>query len=275
MRDAMAPPDVPDGPAWPANKAVYPTSLRRYLECPHRCRLEYVDRVPVPEPAWDPVLEKGNALHKLMERHAWNIWKQRQSSINEKLFVGYRLPAMRYPSQEQRNRDIREVLEWSQSALAYLTGQPTEFLCVEFYKPRVWERSSHPNPLRIGAKADVVVKRRDHIGAYIEIIDYKTGKNREFTGLTPLLSRIALRDLLHLHLPDGEHPRSIFTYLWLESGEIQRIELEWGYLLGQWNVIGKQIDTMLAERTWPMRPSRRCRWCPYFNTACSPDLRGT
>lgn len=275
MGDAMAPPDSAQAPAWPAKKPVYPTSLRRYLECPHRCRLQYVDRVPVPEPAWDRVLEKGNALHKLMERHAWNLWKQRQKSINEKLFVGYKLPAMRYPFQEQRDQDIRDVLEWSRRACAYLKEQPTEFLSIEFYKPRVWERSSDPTPLGIGAKADVVVKRRDSVGPYIEIIDYKTGKNREFTGHAPLLSRIALHDLMLRHLPNGDHPRSIFTYLWLESGETQCIDLEREYLLEQWKVVGKQIDDLLGERTWPMRPSRRCRWCPYFNTACSPDLRGT
>lgn len=271
----MALPDRSDGPAWLASRAVYPTHLRRYLECPRRCRLEYVDRVPIPDPAWDPVLEKGNVLHKLMERHAWALWKRGQTSVDAQSFIAYKLPTVRYPTLEQRDHDIRQVLEWSRGALAYLTVEATEFLCVEFYKPRVWERSSHPTPLRIGAKADVVVKRHDRIGPYIEIIDYKTGKNREFTGHTPLLSRIALRDLMLLHLPGGDCPRSIFTYLWLESGEIQRIELEWSYLLEQWKVVGKQINDLLAERTWPMRPSRRCRWCPYLNVACSPDLRET
>ena len=46
------------GPRWNRNKGIYPTSLRRYLECPRRCRLEYIDRIRYERP-WDRAMEVG------------------------------------------------------------------------------------------------------------------------------------------------------------------------------------------------------------------------
>ena len=262
-----------DGPLWPRTKAIYPTSLRRYLECPHRVRLEYIDKVPIEPPAWDPVLEKGNAVHQIMETIGGHIRRNRPIPDYIRKRAETLLPASEYAFEALRRHDVEDVLAWSRFALRYLRRQPTRVLLIEHYKPQklLGERF---NQVQVGAKADIVVRREDQHGPYIEIIDYKTGRNREFLIHTPILSRIALRDIIKTQLPGSRFPRSIFTYLWLASGEIDQIVLDEEYLLHQWEEVGSQLDALLAEEIWPPQPSPRCRWCPYYRHACTPDLSG-
>lgn len=262
-----------DGPLWPRSKAIYPTSLRRYLECPYRVRLEYVDRVAVEPPAWDPVLEKGNAVHKLMETIGGHLKRNRPIPDYIRKQAERLLPADHYAFAEQRHHDIEDVLRWSRSALRYLRGQPTHILVIEHFKPQKLTGTTF-DKVQVGAKADIVVRREDALGPYIEIIDYKTGRNREFLSHTPILSRIALRDVVKHELPGSRFPRSIFTYLWLESGEIQQIDLDEAFLLEQWDEVSRHLEDLLTEQIWPTSPSHRCRWCPYYKKACTPDTSG-
>ena len=263
-----------DGPRWPRSRAIYPTSLRRYLECPHRVRLEYIDKVAIEPPAWDPVLEKGNAVHKIMESIGGHIRRNRPIPNYVRQRAEQLLPASKYPFEAVRQHDIEDVLAWSRAALRYLRRQPTRILVIEHYKPQRLTEERFAN-VQVGAKADIVVRREDQFGPYIEIIDYKTGRNREYLSHTPILSRIALRDIIKSELPGARFPRSMFTYVWLESGEIQQIDLDEEFLLFQWDEVSKHLEDLLDEETWPLSPSPRCRWCPYYRRACTPDLSGT
>ena len=262
-----------DGPRWPRSKAIYPTSLRRYQECPHRVRLEYIDKVAIDPPAWDPVLEKGNAVHKIMETIGGHIRRNRPIPDYIRKRAEQLLPASEYAFEALRQHDVEEVLGWSRSALRYLRRQPTRILVIEHYKPQKLTGEKFEK-VQVGAKADIVVRREDQHGPYIEIIDYKTGRNREFLTHTPLLSRIALRDIIKTELPGSKFPRSMFTYLWLASGEIDQIDLEQDYLLYQWEEVCGQLEDLLEETVWEPRPSPRCRWCPYYKRVCTPDLTG-
>lgn len=272
--DNAAASSPPDGPRWPRSKAIYPTSLRRYLECPYRVRLEYIDRIPIEPAAWDPVLEKGNAVHKIMETIAGHLKRNRPIPDYIRKMVERLLPAAEYAFAAQRQQDIEDVLAWSRSAYRYLRRQPTTILVIEHFKPQRMVGTTFAG-IQVGAKADIVVRREDRSGPYIEIIDYKTGRNREFLGHTPILSRIALRDVLKREIPGTQYPRSVFTYLWLESGEGQHIELDEAFLLHQWADVSRQLGDLLDEQSWPPSPSHRCRWCPYYRKACTPDLSGT
>ncbi|MBA2759660.1 MAG: PD-(D/E)XK nuclease family protein [Chloroflexia bacterium] len=260
------------GPRWNRNKGIYPTSLRRYLECPHRCRLEYVDKVPYDLP-WSRAMEVGNALHKVMEQIAIALHnRQEPPPISAfRSWVGEMLPADRYDDQDQRARDIENVLEWTARGTAYITRGDSEVLIVEHYSPRRWDDLGDLGSVLLGAKADVVVRRHDEAGAYIEIIDYKTGHNREYTQFTPILSAIALKRRIRFALRQPREPRIVFTYIWFEKDEFDERWLTAEAKRHQWEELRPILVRMVHEEDWPKQPGYRiCKFCPYYNTECFP-----
>lgn len=263
------------GPRWNRSKGIYPTSLRRYMECPHRCRLEYIDRVRYEQP-WTREIEVGNALHKVMERTA-NSLRSRQVPAPAQSFrrwVGDMLPAHRYDDQQERAADIDNVLEWAEQGEGYLSDGEADILLVEHYTPRRWTDSGELGSVLLGAKADVVVKRHDEHGPYVEIIDYKTGRNRHHTQFTPLLSRIALKRRIQAVLRQQRAPRVVFTYLWFRYDEVDERWMTANEMHQQWGELHRILVRMVNEETWPKRPNpKMCHYCPYFNTECFPNAQ--
>jgi len=180
------------GVRWNRNKGIYPTSLRRYLECPRRCRLEYIDQVRYERP-WDRAMEVGNALHKLMERIG-NTLKRRQAPAPTVTFRGLvesLLPEREYADSQIRAADIDDVLHWAAVGETYINDGDAQVLIVEHYDPRRWV-GQELGSVMLGAKADVVIRRRDADGPYLEIVDYKTGRTATTPSSRRCSSRIAL-----------------------------------------------------------------------------------
>jgi hypothetical protein len=257
---------------WSRTKGIYPTSLRRYLECPRRCRLEYIDRVGYDRP-WDRALEVGNALHTLMER-VGNTLKRRQApppTVTFRPLVESLLPEREYDDPQVRAADIDDVLHWAAVGEAYINDGDAQVLIVEHYDPRRWDGSQELGSVLLGAKADVVLRRHDADGPYIEIVDYKTGQNRDHTEFTPLLSRIALKRRIDAALPGQQEPRVLFSYFWLREGEVDRRWQTRDEMTHRWRDLHRILVRMVRVEEWPMRPDHRvCRYCPYLNTACFP-----
>lgn len=261
------------GPRWSRNTGIYPTSLRRYLECPHRCRLEYVDKIPYDRP-WTREIEVGNALHKIMERIANSLHNQHvpppigsfRSWIGRDL-----LPKREYERPDDHIEDIDKVLEWAHRGTRYIThGNPT-ILRVEKHFPRHWEERGELGKVLLGAKADLVVLRRGKTGRYVEIIDYKTGFSRRWTQFTPILSSIALKPRIHAALPDQQHPRVMFSYLWFAHGDHERIPLTAERQSDEWAELKHILVRLVNEEEWPKRPNPKvCQYCPYYNRQCTP-----
>ena len=279
---ASPPPDDPNaraqplagmpGPRWNRNRGIYPTSLRRYLECPHRCRLEYVDNLPY-ERSWNRSMEVGNALHKVMER-VGNTVRQGKApppTSTYRRWVEKLLPDEQYDDLQERASDVDDVLEWAAGCEAYINDGETSVLIVEHYMPRRWDDRGALGNVLLGAKADVVVLRHDRDGPYVEIVDYKTGRNRDYTEFTPLLSCIALKRRIQGVLPDQREPRVAFSYLWLRDGDID-VRWQTREEMGQrWSDLSRILMRMVHEEDWPMRPSARtCQYCPYYKTSCHP-----
>lgn len=265
------------GPRWNRNKGIYPTSLRRYLECPHRCRLEYIDRIRYERP-WDRAMEVGNALHKLMER-VGNTLKRRQApppTETYRQWVETLLPEREYDDPQLRAADIDDILHWGAVGEAYINDGDAQVLIVEHYDPRRWNDPGELGSVMLGAKADIVLRRRDADGPYLEILDYKTGRNRDHTEFTPLLSRIALKRHIDMALPGGAEPRVVFTYLWLRDGEVDHRWQSGDEMHNRWRDLRRILVRMVNEEAWPMRPGpQTCRFCPYLNTECFPFRAGT
>jgi CRISPR/Cas system-associated exonuclease Cas4 (RecB family) len=260
------------GPRWNRNKGIYPTSLRRYLECPRRCRLEYIDRIRYERP-WERAMEVGNALHKVMER-VGNTLQRRQAPPPTETFrslVETLLPEREYDDPQVRAADIDDILLWAAVGEAYINDGEAQVLIVEHYDPLRWEDRGELGSVMLGAKADIVVRRHDAEGPYLEIIDYKTGRNRDHTEFTPLLSRIALKRRIDAALRGQAEPRVVFTYLWLRAGEVDRRWQTREEMHHRWDDLRSILVRMVHEEEWPMRPNPRvCRFCPYLDTVCFP-----
>lgn len=265
------------GPRWDRKKAIYPSHLHTYLDCPNRCRLEYVDRVPVAR-LWDRKIEVGNALHKIMEETA-NMLRLRQPPRPIHAFrsqIESLLPAEQYEastnlSLDDRTKDVENVLQWAGDARDYITDPRATMIRIEKYYPRDFNAGADLGPVKLGAKADLVMKRQDTVGAYIEIIDYKTGYWQRPTDFAPALSRISHKPQIRALLSQHQFPRVVFTYLWLAREEVVHIELNYDHMLNQWRELKRILTRMVHEERWPMRPSPKvCKHCPYFDIECFP-----
>lgn len=183
------------------------------------------------------------------------------------------LPRHQYAHAAQREADIDDVLTWLRGAWRYLAGDEATILAVEQRHTWAWSRGTL-GPLIFGAKADLVRLRRDRDGDYVEIVDYKTGKGQSFPYLPPLLTRIAMNNLLAHRLAPQESPRLVFTYLWLQTGQIESIDVDRAWLNEHWITVYAHIGDLLGEAQWPERASHLCSFCPYYQTLCYPNLAG-
>jgi CRISPR/Cas system-associated exonuclease Cas4 (RecB family) len=260
------------GPRWNRNRQISPTALRHYLECPRRARLLYIDSVPHAKP-WVRATEVGNALHAVMERIANTLSRSRQPVPVPSLrgMVGDLLPEREYEAPAERVTDIDRVLEWAERGQRYIThGTPT-ILRVERHHPRHWQERGALGKVLLNAKADLMLRRVDRDGPYVEIIDYKSGFSRRWTQFTPILSSIVLHARIQAALRGQAQPRVRFSYLWFAHGERERIDLTRERQLQDWRELHGILLRLVQEEAWPMRPEpRTCAYCPYLNTACFP-----
>ncbi|HYH11851.1 MAG TPA: PD-(D/E)XK nuclease family protein, partial [Thermomicrobiales bacterium] len=231
------------------------------------------------ESRWDRKIEVGNALHTVMEDVA-NGLRTRQPArpiMSYRSRVEAMLQQDRYEAAEDltlddRARDIENVLRWAASAREYIADPGATMVRIEKYYPRHFDADAELGSVQMGAKADLVMRRQDARGPYIEIIDYKTGQWRRQVDFAPTLSRISHRSQIHALLPQQRFPRVVFTYLWLAREETTHIEFDYDYTLSQWRELRQVLRRMVTEEAWPMRPHpRTCRFCPYLNIACFPQ----
>jgi hypothetical protein len=269
------------GPRWNRSRAIYPSHVHTWLDCPRRARLQYVDSVRVPS-TWNRKIEVGNAFHKVMEEIA-NSLRLRQPVPGLDTFrprLERLLPAREYESSEMhtladRRQDVENVLTWAARAQTYIADPGATMARIEKYYPRDWDTDPELGPVKLGAKADLVMKRHDRNGAFIEIVDYKTGRWQRTVDFAPALSRISHKPQIHALLRNNRFPRVVFTYLWLAREETIRIEMTRDHMLEQWRELRRVLIRMVHDDTWPMRPDpATCRHCPYFNTACFPTSQG-
>lgn len=285
---ASYPPDAPNtfapalpgmpGQRWSRRKAIYPTHLHAYLDCPNRCRLQYLRNVRV-ESRWDRRIEIGNALHKVMEDVANGLrLKQPAQPIAsfrprvESLLRPEHYEVAEDLTLDDRARDIDNVLHWAATARDYITDPGATMIRIEKYYPRDFDGDTELGPVKMGAKADLVMKRQDTHGPYIEIIDYKTGQWRRPTDFAPALSRISHTSQIRALLPGQRFPRVTFTYLWLARDETTHIQFDYDAMHDQWRELRQVLKRLVSEEEWPMRPGpRTCGYCPYLNVACFPQ----
>lgn len=263
-------------PRWNRARRIYPSHVHSYLDCPNHCRLQYVERVPF-ERAWDRKIEVGNALHKVMER-VGRFLRDRRAAPPVTGFLSTIeecLPESAYIAMnidlDERQTDIDNVLAWADAATAYISrGSPT-VLNTESTMTRDWQGNDALGEVHIAARADLVIKREDEHGPYIELVDYKSGHWQRELDFTPAITRISQKQQIQNALFGDDFPRVVFTYLWLALGERDSTELTLDRMTNQWRELERVLTRMVNDETWRLQPDpKRCPRCPYFNTECFP-----
>lgn len=174
-----------------------------------------------------------------------------------------RVPANEFPSGEARQAFVEQIVRWVITGLSYL-GDDAEILFIEKFQSRPLGRST----TTLLFKPDVVLKRKDREGEFIQVIDYKTGK-RFADDLVPVLVRFILKPLLRQLSPDPSEARVCFTYVWLEHKEHHDRDLTVEFCNYHWPEITNTIERLFTETVWKPNPAHLCGYCPYSGNACT------
>lgn len=250
-----------------------PSVLKRYRDCAHQVRLQYLDRVPQP-PITRIDFTKGNAAHIALKQAAERLQRGEEPLTDEQVLAKVRkdLPRAGFPSDEEWNAHVREVVRWVHRGRAYIR-RPTIVDWVQVEKPlkRPWRLFRNAPPFIVTARPDLIVLHDDAGDLWVEIIDYKTGA-KWFDEMPALVLRLVARDLLDGLVGCVDDVRVQFTYLWLDHGEAEPIELTSEYIDYYWRDVEKSMRALAREAEWAPNPSPRCHYCPYFGTTCTEKI---
>lgn len=259
--------------SWPPDKWISPTVLKTYRDCAHQVRLQYIDRVPKP-PVTRIDFTKGNAAHIALKQAAERLRRGEQPLTDEQVLDKVRrdLPRGGFPSDEEWDAHVREVIRWIRCGRRYIQRPSiTDWVQVERPLKRSWNLFHDAPPFTISARPDVIVLHDAADEPWVEIIDYKTGA-RWFDEMPALVLRLVARELLDGLVGCVDDVRVQFTYLWLDHGDKDEIDLTPEYIDYYWREVEDDMRALVREREWAPNPSPRCHYCPYFESTCTEKI---
>lgn len=260
-------------PRWPADRWISPSVLKAYRDCAQRVRLEYVERVPKP-PVTRIDFTKGNAAHIALKQAAERLRRGEEPLTDEQVLARVRLdlPQSGFPSDEEWNAHVRDVLRWVQRGRRYIRRPTiTDWVQVERPLKRPWKLFRNAPPVTINARPDLIVLHDEEGDVSVEIIDYKTGA-KWFDEMPALILRLVARDLLDGLVGNVDDVPVRFTYLWLDHGDMDVIDLTPEYIGYYWDDVFESMRELVRETDWGPNPSPRCHYCPYFGTTCTEKI---
>jgi len=265
IRDDHAPYDL----AWPRQVAVSPTAIRHYTTCPHRIRLQYIEKRKSPY-VYNLFLDQGNIAHSLLaeiaHRRRTNTTQRSEDEMWDRTMR--RLPMHEFPSRAAHESAANEVIRWVRYGVTSL-DRDARILIVEKPEKRPWPHPGGP-VLTITTRPDAILLRTDADGErFVEIIDYKTGSKEYVDEIPPVTMRYVFKRLFREISPDTLSLRMQFTYVWLAHRETHEIPLTPEYCASEWQRVTGIIDQLLTERDWQPQPSHLCHYCPFNGNACS------
>ncbi|MGC4189757.1 MAG: PD-(D/E)XK nuclease family protein [Thermomicrobiales bacterium] len=248
------------------DRTISPTLLKTYRECPHRVRLQYIDQV-VPPRQYEHHLSQGRIAHDLLAMAANRV--QHGMAVPDRAEIrnlAYRrVPRNVFPTPEAHADAVHEIVRWVETGMRHLRRDPdSTILLVE----RPQKRAFGPDdPLQLTFRPDLVRWTADADGAFLEVIDYKTGK-RWPDEHVPVVARFVINAWLER---EGQRAWTVparFTWVWLELGERDSVDLDPESCSASWRAVTSLVDRLFAETEWLPVPSMRCRWCPFHRVAC-------
>lgn len=261
-------PDQP-GPVWPPSLWISPTKLKAFSTCPHRVRLQYIDKVPSPQP-FNLFLQQGTIAHNMLADAAKRIRSGvALRSADELLVWATRgMHPQYFPSPDARESAAQTIVRWVQYGIGHIDHE-AEFLLIERNSSRTMPWRPAGTRLTVSTRPDLILYRTDAEGErFVEIVDYKTG-SQWMDEVPPVTMRFVCKDVFQKIATDTSTLRMQFTYVYLEHRETEVIALTPEYCAMSWGKVTDTIELMMAEREWPVRPSRLCNYCPYNGSTCT------
>ncbi len=252
-------------------RRLYPSHLELFQQCRHRFRLKVVERRPVADQP-GPALAKGNVAHAVLKICSREWMETASMPADLRALVAPRLLRADYASDADWERDVAEVVDWVRYGLTYLDPY-AQILGVEQFLERTYFPEDGSTPIPLGAVVDLILLRTDATGApFIEVVDYKTGKNLDASLFAPVLTRFVMRPLIKRLFPGNDFFPVLFTELYLARQHVRTSELTQARCEDDWEEITRTLAAITAEEMWPATPSPLCEWCPFNGNGCTPMI---
>jgi len=249
----------------------YPSHLELFKQCRRRYFLKVVERRKAKEPL-SPALEKGRVAHEVLKICGTDLKESACLPADLRTLVAARLPSDRYPTIAAWEADVAEVVGWVKYGLSYLDPYAT-VLGVELFIDRTFRPDDGGAPIPLGVVLDIILLRTDDTGEqFIEVIDYKTGRNIEESSLAPVMARFVLKPLIGKHLPGDGFAPVVYTSLYLAKRLPRSQELTLPSCLEAWEEVKRTVAQIEAEDVWAPMPTPLCQWCPFNGDGCNPTL---
>lgn len=252
------------------DRTISPTLLKHYQECPLRVRLQYIERIE-PLRRYEHNLSQGLIAHDLLAMVARRMKRGMAlpDRVELQMLVAKRVPAREFPSSAAHGAAIEQVVQWVQAGIRYLQRDDEgEIVLVERPQQRPFRAD---DVLRFTFRPDLVQWTADAEGPFLEILDYKTGKQRP-EEIVPVVARFVINAFLEREGHRGWDVPARFTWVWLDHGESRSVELDAAACTDPWRMVSELTERLFAETEWSPRPSGLCTWCPFYRVACDgPD----
>lgn len=254
---------------WPRQVAISPTAIRHYTTCPHRIRLQYIEKRKSPY-VYNLFLDQGNIAHNLLaevaHRRRNKLAQRSEDEMWDRTFR--RLPRNEFPSRVAHESAANDVMGWVRYGISRL-DEHAEILIVEKPEKRTWPWPGG-SALTITTRPDAILLRTGLDGEqFVEIIDYKTGSKEYVDEIPPVTMRYVFKKLFSGISADTRSLQMQFTYVWLAHRETHEIPLTPEYCQTEWERVTGVIGQLLTEREWQPQPSHLCHYCPFNGNACT------
>ena len=252
-------------------RRLYPSHLELFLQCRRRFHLKVIERHPIEE-SFSPALAKGTAAHEVLKICAteWQISTSMPADL--KSLVAARLPRGAYPEEQAWDQDVAEIVAWVKYGLSYLDPYAT-ILGVEQFLHRNVHPDDGSSPVPLGVRIDLLLLRTDGNGQqFIEIIDYKTGRNLDASAFAPVISRFVLKPIITKHLGSDGFAPVVYSELYLAKQHVRTSDMTLERCLAEWEEVKRTLAAIAAESEWSPTPSPLCEWCPFNGNDCFPTL---
>lgn len=241
---------------------LFPTQLLAFRRCPLSWKLRYIERRPFEETS-TPALVLGNAVHHVtatLLRQPPEIWTQLTRDDAERLVVD-RLPS-------------EMTLSGVDRAEAVINGRDAVLSCTRSLDPEIEivavERSFdyHCKTLdrygaSLAARIDLLIRHPD---SELELIDWKTGLEREDDALQAAISRMVVSSTYAEATRFGAPIRTTTHYT--RTGTNTSMVLSRDQVSISWREVLGLVERMATIAT-EAKPGYHCQWCPFRGNGCT------
>lgn len=228
------------------NLAYSYSKLSLFKQCPHRYKLNYIDKIAVPQDA--SALVKGRNVHSILENY--------ESFVKE----GCK------PKENEQYSESEVALNFAKSELGkdILEKPSAREYCVKF--DANLNAADHLNQREcyfIG-----YIDRINRTPNGIELIDYKTGQYKQ-PGFQDYM-QLAIYSL-YMFSKYPEINEILLRYVYVEHSKENTKLITRAEVPALKKLILNDIAKIESETEYPKKPHKLCNWCPY-KELCKPNI---